>query len=231
MCFHASSQALRSHTKPQYSLRKTDDCHFHTGKRAERQKWNQIKKKFTRYFYLLDVSRTRLLPLCTVLFGGVCAGLPGVCVCLWELILGVSICSLSSKRWTSHSCLLGLPSSSRSPSSSPPCRDTHWLTHTSEFLSNNQCFFCFCFTLKPQVRWKLKILQLTTDCPGSLIMLTDCYFYYSDIYTLQIAQQACFNIQSPDLKRPQPILKSVTLISTCTIPGLFMFSTFTDYVM
>lgn len=80
MCFHASSQALRSHTKPQYSLRKTDDCHFHTGKRAERQKWNQIKKKFTRYFYLLDASRTRLLPLCTVLFGGVCAGLPGVCV-------------------------------------------------------------------------------------------------------------------------------------------------------
>lgn len=90
----------------------------------------------------------------------------------------------------------------------------HTLTDTSEFLSNNQCFFCFCFTLKPQVRWKLKILQLTTDCPGSLIMLTDCYFYYSDIYTLQIAQQACFNIQSPDLKRPQPILKSVTLIST-----------------
>lgn len=84
MCFHASSQALRSHTKPQYSLRKTDDCHFHTGKRAERQKWNQIKKKFTRYFYLLDVSRTRLLPLCTVLFGGVCAGLPGVCVCVYE---------------------------------------------------------------------------------------------------------------------------------------------------
>lgn len=120
-----------------------------------------------------------------------------VCVCLWELILGVSICSLSSKRWTSHSCLLGLPASSRSPSSSPPCIDTHWLTHTSEFLSNNQCFFCFCFTLKPQVRWKLKILQLTTDCPGSLIMLTDCYFYYSGIYTLQIAQQACFNIQSP----------------------------------
>lgn len=145
MCFHASSQALRSHTKPQYSLRKTDDCHFHTGKRAERQKWNQIKKKFTRYFYLLDVSRPRLLPLCTVLFGGVCAGLPGVCVCLWELILGVSICSLSSKRWTSHSCLLGLPASSRSPSSSPPCRDTHWLTHTSEFLSNNQCFFLFLF--------------------------------------------------------------------------------------
>lgn len=137
-----------------------------------------------------------------------------VCVCLWELILGVSICSLSSKRWTSHSCLLGLPASSRSPSSSPPCKDTHWLTHISEFLSNNQCFFCFCFTLKPQVRWKLKILQLTTDCPGSLIILTDCYFYYSDIYTLQIAQQACFNIQSPDLKRPQPILKSVTLIST-----------------
>lgn len=144
----------------------------------------------------------------------VCRTAGGVCVCLWELILGVSICSLSSKRWTSHSCLLGLPASSRSPSSSPPCRDTHWLTHTSEFLSNNQCFFCFCFTLKPQVRWKLKILQLTTDCPGSLIMLTDCYFYYSDIYTLQIAQQACFNIQSPDLKRPQPILKSVTLIST-----------------
>lgn len=78
-------------------------------------------------------------------------------------------------------------------------------------------FFLFLFHTEASGQVKT---ENTTDCPGSLIILTDYYFYYSDIYTLQITQQACFNIQSPDLKPPQPILKSVTLISP--------FSVFTD---
>lgn len=52
-------------------------------------------------------------------------GFTQLSVCLWQLIHWVSICSVSSERWTSHSCLFGIT-----------CLVTKliivsdWLTHT-----------------------------------------------------------------------------------------------------